>query len=311
MNRRRISFKNLLIRLIGLFAATTSFSIVQKSPCRHGKYEYHYRIDDGSRRTQQELQQQLQTLNMAGGEGGESEWIKALRDAQGTLPGEFEKEMKMKGFLGKGGSGNDGENKKLSVNAKLVEWLEKQGDVYLREESSWGEAPHPLAISTETIDEATNESSGRGLLARKAINQEDELLRIPLRICFTKKSAQTTFGTDIIDDGMNEYLAMACQLIHEKFVLKEKSFYQPYMDILPTIEEVNPTFTWSDQDLDFLQGSPVIAATKSMQMKLKREYESLFLGTGHRNKNDGNFFQRFPKRFSPEVCFLFKKKEYA
>jgi len=231
-------------------------------------------------------------LSMAGGEGGESEWAKALMDSMGKDVGAFEKEMKMKGLL----KGDQDSNPKLSQNANLIRWLTEEGNVYLSEESSWGEAPHPMAISTDTKDEITNESSGRGLLARRDINEGDELLRIPLELCMTKASAREALGEDALPEEINEYLAIACHLIREKFVMGEKSKWKPYMDILPDVEEVNPTFTWSDEDLSFLEGSPVVAATKSLQMKLKREYDAL-LGGGAEGKG---LIERFPDRFPSE-----------
>jgi len=213
---------------------------------------------------------------MAGGEGGEAEWVKALREAGGgTRPGQFEEEMKMKGLLGPNrGAGNP----KLTANARLVAWLEEEGGVYLSEASSWGEAPHPLAISTETVDEITNESSGRGLLARRSVNEGDELLQVPLSLCLTRRSARAALGKDALPAGINEYLAVACQLIHEKYVRGEASFYAPYVGVLPEVDEVNPTIAWSDEDLAFLDGSPVVAATRSLQMKLRREYDDLLGG---------------------------------
>eukprot|EP00579_Thalassiosira_antarctica_P013897 CAMPEP_0201935078 /NCGR_PEP_ID=MMETSP0903-20130614/34813_1 /ASSEMBLY_ACC=CAM_ASM_000552 /TAXON_ID=420261 /ORGANISM="Thalassiosira antarctica, Strain CCMP982" /LENGTH=582 /DNA_ID=CAMNT_0048475427 /DNA_START=82 /DNA_END=1828 /DNA_ORIENTATION=- len=234
---------------------------------------------------------QQQPLSMAGGEGGDKEWAKALMDAGGgTTPGKFEEEMKMKGLLGK----NRGEgNPKLNANSRLVAWLETEGEVYLSESSTWGEAPHPMAISTETVDEITNESSGRGLLARRSVSDGDELLKIPMDLCITRKSARKALGKDTLKEGINEYLAMACQLIHEKYVLGEESFFAPYMGVLPEVEEVNPTFTWPDEDLAFLDGSPVVAATKSLQMKLKREYADLLGG-------DDGLIAKFPDRFPAE-----------
>ncbi len=232
-------------------------------------------------------------LFMAGGEGGEDEWVKALLEAGGSnqSPGQFEEDMKMKGLLGPNrGKGNP----KLSANSRLIEWLETEGGVYLSEASSWGEAPHPMAISTETKDEITNESSGRGLLARRSINDGDELLKIPLNLCITRKSAREALGRDALPDGINEYLAIACQLIHEKYVLGEKSFYAPYMGVLPEVAEVNPTFTWKDEDLAFLEGSPVVAATRSLQMKLRREYDALLGG-------DDGLISKFPDKFPKEV----------
>ena len=151
-----------------------------------------------------------------------------------------------------------------------------------------------MAISTETKDEITNESSGRGLLARKDISEAEQLLRIPMKLCLTKKSARKALGKDVLPEEINEYLAIACQLVHDKFVLGEKSFWKPYIDVLPEVEDVNPTFTWPDEDLAFLEGSPVIAATKSLQMKLEREYEALLGG------EDG-LCNKYPDRFPKEV----------
>ena len=58
----------------------------------------------------------------------------------------------------------------------------------------------------------------------------------------------------------------------------EASFYAPYVGVLPEVDEVNPTIAWSDEDLAFLDGSPVVAATRSLQMKLRREYDDLLGG---------------------------------
>ena len=227
---------------------------------------------------------------MAGGEGGESEWAKALMENTGGIEvGAFEKEMKMKGLIRDDATGNP----KLSANANLVQWLSNEGEVYLSEESSWGEAPHPLAISTETKDEITNESSGRGLLARRDINDGDELIKIPLKMVMTQKAARKALGKDVITEGLNEYLAIACHLIYEKFVMADKSWWKPYLDVLPAVNEVSPTFAWSDEDLAFLEGSPVVAASKSLQMKLKREYDDLLGG-------EKGLIQRFPDKFPAE-----------
>jgi hypothetical protein len=231
-------------------------------------------------------------LFMAGsGDGSDAEWMKALLESSGTTPGEFEQQMKMKGLLGKKSDGGD---PKLSANAELIKWLEAQGEVYMSEASSWGEAPHPMAISTETRDDITNESSGRGLLARRDVKDGDELLKIPLNLCFTKKSARKTLGKDVLPSEINEYLAIACQLIHEKHVLGEKSEFKAYIGVLPEVDEVNPTFAWKDEDLSFLDGSPVIAATRSMQAKLKNEYEALLGG-------ENGLCSKYPDRFPKEV----------
>jgi hypothetical protein len=232
-----------------------------------------------------------QHLPKMAAEGGDVEWSKALKESTAAVPGAFDEEMKMKGLLGsKGSTGNP----RLTANAKLVQWLEEEGKVYLAEESSWGEAPHPMAISTDTKDEITNESSGRGLLARRDISDGDSLFKIPIELCLTKASAREALGKDVLPKDINEYLAMACQLIHERYVKGDDSFWAPYMGVLPETNEVNPTFAWSDEDLIFLEGSPVIAATRSLQMKLRREYDSLLGG-------DEGLINKYPDRFPKEV----------
>jgi len=276
----------IVIQLLSLSMAAVAFA----PPTQLSK------LSASSRTTTQHV-----VLSMAGGEGGEAEWVKALLDAGGgTKPGQFEEDMKMKGLLGPNkGMGNP----KLNANSRLIAWLETEGDVYLSESSTWGEAPHPMAISTETVDEITNESSGRGLLARRSVNDGDELLKIPIDLCITRKSARKALGKDALQNGINEYLAIACQLIHEKYVMGEESFYEAYIGVLPEVEEVNPTFTWKDEELDFLQGSPVVAATRSLQMKLRREYDDLLGG-------EGGLIEKFPDRF-PKEHFTFENWVWA
>ena len=222
--------------------------------------------------------------------------MKALMEASGKDADSFDKELKMKGLM-KSSSGKT--DPKLSANYDLIQWLEDEGDVYMSPESTWGEAPHPMAISVETRDEITNEISGRGLLARRDINDGDELLKIPMKLCLTKKSARKALGKDALPSSINEYLAIACQLIHERYVMGDRSFWKAYIGILPETDEVNPTFTWSDEDLSFLEGSPVVAATESLRSKIRQEYEEMFLG-------ENGLIKRFPDRFPEDVsvCIL-------
>jgi len=45
----------------------------------------------------------------------------------------------------------------------------------------------------------------------------------------------------------------------------DKSLWKPYFDILPSVEDVNPAYIWSDQELDMLVGSPTYHAAKSLR----------------------------------------------
>ena len=63
----------------------------------------------------------------AGGEGGDSEWAKALFENSGEAMRNFESDMKMKGLM----KGNAKTNPKLSANQNLIQWLTEEGEVYL------------------------------------------------------------------------------------------------------------------------------------------------------------------------------------
>lgn len=39
--------------------------------------------------------------------------------------------------------------------------------------------------------------------------------------------------------------------------------------------QVYPTYLWAEEDLTLLEGSPVIAATQSMRLKLEAEYATV------------------------------------
>lgn len=94
---------------------------------------------------------------LAGGEGGDSEWAKALFENSGDAVRDFEKDMKLKGLM----KGSVDTNPKLTANQNLIDWLTEEGDVYLSEQSSWGEAPHPMA--SKSINSSTSSSSSSSL----------------------------------------------------------------------------------------------------------------------------------------------------
>lgn len=149
----------------------------------------------------------------------------------------------------------------LKVNNKFLEWLSDNG-VWVKTESAWGRAPHPLVISSNTEDDG--ESCGRGLLAREPMSDGELMMTIPLDLCLTKALAQENFGKTVIPDDMDEYIAIAILLMSERLKGVE-SKWKPYIDILPTVESVYPSFIWSDNELDMLIGSPTYFASKSLR----------------------------------------------
>ena len=211
---------------------------------------------------------------------GEDSWVAALREAEGKDVKDGADQL----WGGLGGANGFADDPARVANRLLLDWLSENG-VYISEKSSWMEAPHPLGLSTETFDENNdNEASGRGLIARRGINEGDKLFSIPLGLCLTKAACRRVLGPDAVPASTSEYIAIALLAMHEKFLVGESSFWWPYLNILPTTEEVNPSFAWAESELALLEGSPAIAATRSMQLKLRTEYEALKEGIFAKNK---------------------------
>jgi histone-lysine N-methyltransferase SETD3 len=202
---------------------------------------------------------------------------------------------KMKGL--KGSNDADEENRKARQNKRLSEWLAENG-VWMSDKSGWGVPPHPLVLSSKTIDEVELEDSGRGLICKNPINMGNALFQLPLAITIDKPKALEAFQGALPDD-INEYFAIALMLIKQKS-LGSKSFWSPYIDVLPTSEEVNPTLIWPEEDLALLETSPLVAATRSLKRKLQSEFEML----------KEKYMDARPDLFPPEV-FTFDEYLWA
>lgn len=176
----------------------------------------------------------------------------------------------------------------------LTQWLMDNG-MELSPEASWGAPRHPMTIAEETKEDG--EPCGRGLIAVKPILQGETLFEVPFSVVMTKDAALRQFPE--FSDDVNEYVAIATLLISER----EKgpdSFWAPYLDVLPSDEELIPLFRWPDEDVEVLKGSPVVPAAQSLRLKLAREFATA----------EEDFFARDRTRF-PEDVFTLDNWEWA
>lgn len=153
--------------------------------------------------------------------------------------------------------------------ASFEKWLQ-ENDMYLSKEATWGRPKHPIAISNKTTDEG--EPSGRGLVAIKGINQGECLFQVPVEIIMTKERAIRTIPE--LPDHVDDYMAIATLLIKERS-LGEKSFWKPYLDILPLDEDMIPLFRWTPEEQALLEGSPALAGAQNLTSKLDAEFKDL------------------------------------
>ena len=183
-------------------------------------------------------------------------------------------------------SGQGGAMPKAASEAALVQWLESNG-VHMSGLAGWGRAAHPLRVESETFEDF--ELSGRGILARKEIVQGTPLMQIPSKLIMTRDVAVRVLGRSVVPDSLNEYLALALLLIHERS-LGASSFFAPYINILPTKEEVGQTWTWGEDELALLSGSGVLDATASLRDKIEREHKSLVVEILRPNRMDESIY---------------------
>jgi len=151
-----------------------------------------------------------------------------------------------------------------------VSWLQ-DNDVYMSPQSGWGRAGHPLRVESDTSDDF--EPSGRGLIARRSIIQNERLLEVPGRLVMTKARAQEVLGAAVPEE-MGEYIALALLLVHER-AKGSASMWAPYIGVLPSIEDVGPSYAWAEAELALLKGSGALDSTRSFQAKLQAEYAAL------------------------------------
>merc|ERR550534_715728 len=212
-------------------------------------------------------------------------------DGDGAAP----KAAKKRWLAGRGSM----KRRKLDQNKRLLDWL-KQNEVWVTDEVDWGQTPSPMSVAVETREQIENEASGRGVVAARDIAQYEELARVPEGITMSKASSIAVFGEDAVG-GINMYQATGLHLMHERWVEGENSFWKPYIDVLPTAEEVGGSWTWSDEDLHkFLEGSPLESMSLFFRQKIQEEYATL----------KKTIFAKYPEKFPLEV-FTYERWVWA
>jgi hypothetical protein len=199
------------------------------------------------------------------------------------------KNIRKKKFSYKSNLNDRSENSSL----KFLSWL-SENNVYVSGQSTWGKPPHPGAISNNTIDDG--ESSGRGLIAFKNIQQNEKIIEIPENIIITEKNDFFNTPNCFL---LNEYDKIAIFLIRERSK-GNKSSWKPYLDALPFENDLKLVFRWKFSDLIFLQGSKIILATKFQKKKIDLQFNNL------RKK----IFEPYPLIF-PEEIFNLQSWEWA
>jgi len=159
-------------------------------------------------------------------------------------------------------------NDKEILSKKYLSWL-SENNVFVSSKSTWGRPPHPCVVSDETVDEG--ESSGRGLIAFKNIQQNEKIIEIPESIIITENNEENQIQNP---NFLNEYDRIAIFLIKERSK-GEKSAWKPYLDTLPVENDLKLVFRWKMSDIAFLNGSKILLATKYLKKKIDFQFKNV------------------------------------
>lgn len=83
------------------------------------------------------------------------------------------------------------------------------------------------------------------------------LISVPLAICITPKVAVETlgnYGKELYEKSTNINSVVKIFLCTER-ALVDRSFFKPYIELLPTLQEVGSPYTWSPEDKAMLKGT--------------------------------------------------------
>lgn len=168
-------------------------------------------------------------------------------------------------------------NEKEISSKKYLSWL-SENNVYVSSKSTWGRPPHPCVVSDETIDEG--ESSGRGLIAFKNIQQNEKIIEIPESIIITENNEEYQIQNPNL---LNEYDRIAIFLIKERSK-GEKSSWKPYLDTLPVENDLKLVFRWRMSDIAFLNGSKILLARTYLKKKIDFQFNNVQKNVFEKNK---------------------------
>lgn len=177
---------------------------------------------------------------------------------------------KKRWLMGRGSA----KRRKLEQNNALKEWLTSNG-VWLSETADWGIAPSGVSIAVETREQVENEVSGRGLVARRKIDEFEDLAKVPLEACIYPESVRKEWGDLLPKELYSGMTPLALYLMNEKFNNPD-SFWKPYLDILPEKDEIDAAVFWDPKELEsLLDGSPIVNQSIAFRKSLTNEFLAL------------------------------------
>ncbi|SCW00899.1 LAFE_0D00584g1_1 [Lachancea fermentati] len=134
-----------------------------------------------------------------------------------------------------------------------------------------------------------------GILAfvSEPVNTEEELISIPKKLLITGEKSLRFFKLDkSITKNPNALLQLyLANLVYEKSPSEDRTFFQPYLNILPGIKSVNSPYFWSSNELDLFKGTDILVKIKRNLTKLVDEWYAVVSEVQAIDAADEAFYQ--------------------
>jgi hypothetical protein len=121
-----------------------------------------------------------------------------------------------------------------------------------------------------------------GAVATEPIKPEELYLSVPLRVIMDSNSARRS--TPLLESGVfskaarsreADFFVLLFHLLYEYQVLGSKSFYWPYLRLLPQLHEIKPPCEYGDEEMKLLEGSEVHRAIRSYKHEVERHWKMM------------------------------------
>ena len=158
--------------------------------------------------------------------------------------------------------------RRTAVADEFMEWLQQEGGRALAENNA-------VALAREGED-------GRpSLRAAHRIEAGELVFTVPWRLCITLERVleDASLAELLTTNKLSELSILALYLCYEK-MLKKSSFWSPLLKLIDEQrakgpDEVESPLLWSDEELAWLQGSPMLRIIEQRRAGVRAEYEEL------------------------------------
>eukprot|EP01028_Stygiella_incarcerata_P013142 TRINITY_DN81557_c0_g1_i1.p1 TRINITY_DN81557_c0_g1~~TRINITY_DN81557_c0_g1_i1.p1 ORF type:complete len:480 (+),score=150.05 TRINITY_DN81557_c0_g1_i1:137-1441(+) len=116
--------------------------------------------------------------------------------------------------------------------------------------------------------------TGLGAMAKNDMSEGEMLALIPKKLFLTSSRMNATGMAEVMDvvTGLNAQYQLALVLLHED--ADQNSFWRPYLDNLP--RKLDTAVYFTEEELEMLRGSNLMAVARSRNEQVKRNYEEVF-----------------------------------